>query len=108
MAKRRRIDPEQDPEASPVPEVEPVVPSRVPVSAPAPATAPAPAPAQPQVRIRNLSDRLVECSVLNEDGQRVSVRLMARGVSVPYPASQIDQYTCNLADRGILKVEPVR
>ena len=92
--------------------VHPDVPTVVPVdSRPPPPVKPKvkpPPPPSAMVRLRNLSDQMIECSVLSEDGQRASVRLMARGVSIPYPESQIDQYTRNLADRGVLKIEPSR
>lgn len=89
---RRRRD-TLEPEASPTPAVAAVVAPPVPLA---------------KFRIRNLTDQLVACSVLNEDGQSVAVRLMARGVSIPYPESQIDQYTRTLVGLGLLKIEPAR
>lgn len=93
---RRRRD-THEPAAPPAPAVETVV--ATPVTAPT---------VVPKVQIRNVTDQLVECSVLNEDGQQVAVRLMARGVSIPYFESQIDPYTQALVARGLLKLEPAR
>ena len=61
---------------------------------------------EPRVRVRNLLGQMVQCSVLTEDGRSQTVRLSAHGVSQPYAASRIDNYTRLLEERGHLRIEP--
>lgn len=68
---------------------------------------PAPTPER-FVRIRNITDQMIQCSVLSESGVREDVRLDARSSSRPYREAAIDDYTHSLVARGYLKIETAR
>lgn len=112
MAQRNRqlrssdTDRPSEPEASP--EVAPVV--EAPVAQASAPTAPVPVPVthERQVRIRNLTGQMIQCSVRSASGVSEAFRLDARASSKPYPESAIDDYTNSLVARGFLKIETAR
>lgn len=87
-----------DPEASPVVERTVEAPKVI---------APPPAPER-QVRIRNLSGQMIQCSVRSASGVSEALKLDPRASSQPYPESAIDDYTNSLVERGFLKIETAR
>lgn len=60
------------------------------------------------VRIRNLTDQMLEFSVRSAGGVRESLRLNARDLSNSYREAMLDDYTLHLVARGFLKIETAR
>ena len=58
------------------------------------------APVLRRVRIRNRMAQLLTCSVIDDNGQVVSVRLAAHAVSEPYPEAHLTELTRGYAARG--------